>query len=38
MHGILRLRKMIQDDPDLSWRERYHAEGTEEILPEPAGA
>jgi NADH-quinone oxidoreductase subunit B len=38
MHGILRLRKMIQDDPDLSWRERYGAQGTEETLPEPAGA
>jgi NADH-quinone oxidoreductase subunit B len=31
MHGILKLRKMIQDDPDLGWRERYQAEGTEEI-------
>ena len=38
MHGILRLRKMIQDDPDMSWRSRYHAEGTEEKIPgaEPA--
>ncbi len=32
MHGILRLRKMIQADPDLGWRERYAAEGTEEIV------
>jgi len=32
MHGILKLRKMIQDDPDLSWRERYGAVGTEEVL------
>jgi NADH-quinone oxidoreductase subunit B len=32
MHGILKLRKMIQDDPDLSWRERYGAVGTEELL------
>ena len=38
MHGILRLRKMIQDDPDLSWRERYEAQGTEETLAEPHGA
>jgi NADH-quinone oxidoreductase subunit B len=44
MHGILKLRKMIQDDPDLSWRERYGAVGTEEVLDgtdpsaEPAGA
>ena len=27
MHGILKLRKMIQDDPDLGWRERYDAAG-----------
>jgi NADH-quinone oxidoreductase subunit B len=33
MHGILRLRSLIQDDPELGWRRRYGAEGTEEILP-----
>jgi len=33
MHGILKLRKMVQDDPDAGWRERYKAHGTEEILP-----
>jgi NADH-quinone oxidoreductase subunit B len=32
MHGILKLRKMIQADPDLGWRERYDATGTEEIV------
>jgi NADH-quinone oxidoreductase subunit B len=32
MHGILKLRKMIQDDPDLGWRKRYGAIGTEEIV------
>jgi NADH-quinone oxidoreductase subunit B len=32
MHGVLKLRKMIQDDPDLGWRKRYGAEGTEEIV------
>ena len=32
MHGILKLRKMIQDDPDLGWRDRYAAHGTEEIV------
>ena len=32
MHGILKLRKMIQDDPDMGWRARYGAEGTEEIF------
>ena len=30
MHGILKLRKMVQDDPDMGWRERYGAVGTEE--------
>src|ERR1700693_4188300 len=30
MHGILKLRKMVQDDPDMGWRERYDAVGTEE--------
>jgi NADH-quinone oxidoreductase subunit B len=34
MHGILKLRKMIQDDPDLGWRERYQAVGTEEVVAE----
>jgi NADH-quinone oxidoreductase subunit B len=33
MHGILKLRKMVQEDPDAGWRERYEAHGTEEILP-----
>jgi NADH-quinone oxidoreductase subunit B len=33
MHGILRLRSMIQEDPSLSWRERYNAVGTEELAP-----
>ena len=32
MHGILKLRKKIQDDPDMGWRERYEAGGTEEIV------
>jgi NADH-quinone oxidoreductase subunit B len=32
MHGILKLRKMIQDDPDMGWRARYDAHGTEEIV------
>jgi NADH-quinone oxidoreductase subunit B len=34
MHGILKLRKLVQDDPDSGWRERYGALGTEEIVPE----
>jgi NADH-quinone oxidoreductase subunit B len=33
MHGILKLRKLVQEDPDAGWRERYGARGTEEILP-----
>jgi NADH-quinone oxidoreductase subunit B len=34
MHGILKLRKMVQDDPEMGWRERYEARGTEEIVVE----
>jgi NADH-quinone oxidoreductase subunit B len=34
MHGILKLRKMIQDDPDTGWRDGYHARGTEEVVPD----
>jgi NADH-quinone oxidoreductase subunit B len=29
-HGILKLRKLVQNDPDMGWRERYDAVGTEE--------
>jgi NADH-quinone oxidoreductase subunit B len=31
-HGILRLRDMVQGHPGGGWRERYEAEGTQEIL------
>jgi NADH-quinone oxidoreductase subunit B len=31
MHGILKLRQMIHDDPAMSWRKRYGALGTEEL-------
>jgi NADH-quinone oxidoreductase subunit B len=34
MHGILKLRSMIQDDPTHGWRERYGAERTVEVLPD----
>jgi NADH-quinone oxidoreductase subunit B len=34
MHGILKLRKMVQDDPDMGWRTRYGAHGTEEVVPD----
>ena len=30
LHGVLRLQRMVQGDPELGWRTRYHAEGTEE--------
>jgi hypothetical protein len=30
---VLKLRKMVQDDPDMGWRDRYGARGTEEVLP-----
>ncbi len=33
MHGILKLRSMIQDDPSMGWRDRYNANGTEELVP-----
>ena len=38
MHGVLKLRKMVQNDPDMGWRERYDARGTEEVLPGPRAA
>jgi NADH-quinone oxidoreductase subunit B len=31
-HGILKLRKMVQDDPSMGWRDRYEARGTEEVV------
>ncbi len=30
VYGILTLRRMIQDDPEMGWRDRYRAHGTEE--------
>jgi NADH-quinone oxidoreductase subunit B len=30
MYGIIKLQKKIKDEPDLGWRERYRAQGTEE--------
>ena len=32
MHGILRLRSMVQQDPAMGWRDRYNARGTEEVV------
>jgi NADH-quinone oxidoreductase subunit B len=34
IHGILRLQRQVQGNPDQGWRARYRAEGTEE-LPHP---
>ncbi len=34
MHGILKLRDMVHEDPKLGWRERYDAVGTEEVVPD----
>jgi NADH-quinone oxidoreductase subunit B len=34
MHGILKLQKLVQNDPVQGWRERYDAVGTEELLPD----
>jgi NADH-quinone oxidoreductase subunit B len=31
IHGILKLQRKVQDHPDLGWRARYGAEGTEEL-------
>jgi len=30
LHGVLKLQRMIQGNPDLGWRRRYNAIGTEE--------
>ena len=30
IHGILKLQRKVQGHPDLGWRARYQAEGTEE--------
>jgi NADH-quinone oxidoreductase subunit B len=37
MHGVLKLRQQIVTGPDQGWRERYHAIGTEELVPIEAG-
>jgi NADH-quinone oxidoreductase subunit B len=31
LYGIIKLQNKIKGQPDLSWRERYGAEGTEEV-------
>jgi NADH-quinone oxidoreductase subunit B len=37
VHGILKLRSKITEDPALGWRTRYNAIGTEEIVPGAPG-
>jgi NADH-quinone oxidoreductase subunit B len=37
MHGILRLRDKVQGHRSEGWRDRYAANGTEEVLPEAGG-
>jgi len=32
IHGVIRLQKAIQDQPNLSWRSRYGGRGTEEVI------
>jgi NADH-quinone oxidoreductase subunit B len=34
VHGILKLRSKVQQDPSLGWRTRYNAIGTEELVPQ----
>jgi NADH-quinone oxidoreductase subunit B len=35
LHGVLKLQRMIQGRPDLGWRSRYNAIGTEEWAHKP---
>jgi len=32
MHGIVKLRNLVQDNPDEGWRSRYGSRGTEEVV------
>jgi NADH-quinone oxidoreductase subunit B len=36
VHGILKLRAKVLEDPTLGWRTRYNAIGTEEVVTDPA--
>ena len=36
VHGILKLRSKVLEDPTLGWRTRYNAIGTEEVVSDPA--
>ena len=37
IYGIVKLQKKIAGDPSLGWRERYRAEGTEEVAQSATG-
>ena len=36
-YGIIKLQKKIRDNPDMGWRERYGARGTEEVEQSSTG-
>jgi NADH-quinone oxidoreductase subunit B len=36
IYGVIKLQDKITKDPDLGWRERYNAYGTEEVPPTDA--
>jgi NADH-quinone oxidoreductase subunit B len=36
MHGVLRLRDLVQEKEGPGWRDRYNARGTEEVAPPEA--
>ncbi len=36
MHGIIKLRMLVQDNPDEGWRSRYGGHGTEEVVESSA--
>jgi NADH-quinone oxidoreductase subunit B len=38
MYGVMKLQDKITKNPDLGWRERYNAYGTEEVPPEDEGS
>jgi NADH-quinone oxidoreductase subunit B len=37
-HGIIKLRAKVLGNPPEGWRDRYHAVGTEELLPESSSS
>lgn len=37
LYGFNKLQKLIEQNPDMGWRERYKAQGTEEVAPGAEG-